>query len=259
VARRYAPMMTLDAVRRNWKLRSEHFTVALAAVAIVLSQLPPISHWVARQQLAVNVDGRLGLPVNFGIVSYDLYVEVQNLGTRDVVLSDLRLEITEPTSNVREVPAALYVRQFQYDRPSPYASPRVLSPGASLTENVEFTPVLSPDQEEELSNVRTRIESAILAKQVRSTVPGQMVEVDERVVADAKAFFNKNFNLQKGKYLVRLMCNVDGRPTELRTASFMLYDHHVRMFKAQTEDYRLGFGLYYNSTVSKEVSLKLSF
>lgn len=192
-----------------WYKQTAVWGVIISVLAIVLTQLPPVSNWRARNIIHVELGKRVGLPNTIGIPGYQLFVDLHNKGNRTIDLSKLRLRITYPNNTSKILLAQTYQKitpgQFApLDFPITSIS---LSPETSWSELVAFYQELSPEDDETLLIFRFQISKSINDKQQQSMHTGAPimgpVEADPLIVEQAVKFFDKKFDLEKGESISR--------------------------------------------------------
>ena len=244
-----------------WFKRTEVWAVLVSTMAIALSQLSPIGTWFASNKVSAEIGSRIGLPNTIGITGCQIFLDLKNPGHRTVTISKLVLELTYPNGIVKRMGAQSYSKLLSGQSNAidfPVTS-IALNVGGNWSELVSFYADFTPSDEEEVSKLRLQISQDITSKlQQRGGQTGPLVTAADPLVAEASAFFDKKFDLDKGKYTVSIKCDASGKETLLSQASFTLYDYHVSMVKSQKEDYRYGAGIYYPVNQPKQVWVLLS-
>ena len=245
-----------------WYKQTTVWAVIISVVAIVFSQVPPIITWIPRDDLKVEIGSRIDLPNNIGIPGYQFLIDLENNGNRSRTVSSFRLEVVYPSGKAKLIFADSYVRLSAQSVIQKFAITTIkLDAGGGWSETVLFHPQYSPTEEEEMYHLEMEITQSISAKiqsmadKYRSNI---MVEADERLVAEAKSFFNRTFDLEKGTYKVSLICDMAGQKTTLKKFEFTLYDYHISTLKAQTEDYKYGWGINASTESTKQVDALIS-
>lgn len=244
----------------TWYKRPAVWAVALSLIAIILSQLPKISNWIPRADLNVEFGSTVGLPTDVGIPGYQLFVNLENSGNRKLNLSDFKLDLVLPNGDHKQLDATSYsgAGDNQWYTPTTIQ----LKPEDRWGMNLAFYPKMTPTQEEQVGRIKSEIDYSISTKRraLRPTeyTPEVIVEADSSFVADALAFFNREFNLETGSYKASLSCNQNGSLVTLKAFEFSLYDYHIKTLKSQTADYKFGWGVNAPATGTKQVWVQIS-
>jgi hypothetical protein len=238
-----------------WYKQTAVWGVIISVTALLLSQLPPIVAWVPSKHVSAEVGSRIGLPNAIGIPGFQMFIDLKNSGNRAIDISNLTLDLTYPNGNVRHLRAQAYSKILS-GQPNAIDFPITsiaLSTGSSWAELVSFYSDFTPSDEEELSKMRLEFSQDIFSKmQARGGKEGPLIVAAQPLIDEASRFFDKKFDLEKGKYGVSLKCNVNGKEVVLKQASFTLYDYHISMIEAQKDDFKYGAGIYYPISQSKQ-------
>jgi len=189
-----------------WYKNTSLWSVLIASVAIVLSQLPPIITWVPRPKIEVQHTDRIGINNAIGIIGYNLNVELRNIGNTDIQIEKMILEISRPDGKVISYPAENFTR-ISTGNTVPVALPITsisIPRNGAWSEMVFFNRQVSTQDEELFLKIRQDIAQSIFDKQqkegerfdIRASIPA-----DDDVVEAAMNFFTENFDLEKGNYI----------------------------------------------------------
>lgn len=243
-----------------WYKQTSIWAVVISAMAIVLSQLPPVGSWIPSTKVSTEVGSRIGLPNSMGIPGFEIFIDMKNSGNKTLTISSLRLELKYPNGTVKPLAAQSYAKLISGQANSidfPITS-IALGVGASWSEVVSFYADLTPDDEQATSELRLKISSDIANKIQKVESPKPWVEAEQSLVNEAVQLFNKNFDLKKGQYTFAIKCEANGRDTMLTEGSFTLYNHHIVTIRSQTDDYAYGAGIYFPVRHARQVWVRLS-
>lgn len=244
-----------------WYKQTAVWGVIISVTALILSQMPPIKSWVASEKVSAEVGSRIGIANTIGIPGFQVFVDIKNVGNRAINISGLTLEVTYPNGTVKRLSAQSYSKilsgqQSAIDFPITSIG---LNTGAVWSELVLFYSDFTPSEEEEIQKIRLRISQDIFSKlQARGGSIGPVIAANGPIVAESMQFFNKKFDLEKGKYNIVVKCAVNGNESILKHSTFTLYDYHIMMLKSQQEDYKFGAGIYYPVNQQKQIWALLS-
>ena len=246
----------------SWYKKSSVWSVVIASIAVVLSQLPPVYSWIPNPEIDVNHADRIGVNNAIGLIGHNLNVEIKNIGNTDVQLSKMELVIVDPDGRSKVFPAENY-NKISTANANPIALPitSISIPQNSVwSEMVFFNRAISTEDEESFLRIRQDIAQSIFEKQqeegefynIRSLIPA-----DEDVTEKAINFFTENFDLEKGEYKMTLNIYLKDREAPFSIDSeFTIFKHHIDMLISQTEDYKYGGGITMQMNPAKQVWLK---
>ena len=250
----------------SWYKNISFWSTVLATCALVLSQLPPISQWFPRPKLEIIHADRIGINSSFGLLVFNLPLELDNKGNIPLDVTRITFEVIGP-NGVKKT----YLAEAFYEQPTNGAPPINL-PIASINLNEEelwgelvyFSQDIDPSTEEELNNIRLSIAKSIHADLDEKRSAGNLSrgEAEPDVTKIAEEYFNNHFDLKKGKYKTKLI--IETAQVDLPfiiESEFTIYDYHIETVKAQTkaqaDDYRYGAGIIFPSDNSKQTWIKL--
>lgn len=249
----------------KWYKQPAIWAVIISVISLILSQLPPVTAWIPKEDIKVEIGNVIGLPNNLGITGYQILVDLRNIGNRSLNISNFGLEIVYPNSTLKYVEADSILRTIsdQTQTVSLAITSIKLNANDGWAELIVFYPRTSPSEEEEINRFKLQMSESILSQsQARPrneyNNPNILTEADPGIVAEAIDFFNHRFSLEKGIYKATLTCNVDGRKVILKKFEFTLYDYHIQTIKSQTKDYKYGWGIYIPSDQTKQVAASIS-
>jgi hypothetical protein len=241
------------------------WSTAIALVALVLSQLPPIHDLMKRRALRIIAPQFFPLWHNLGNVNLYAFLGLYNDGGRTITIGKIDCLMLDDSGTSYRLPAQSYVSR--QPPPSSEQSPAeffmewlVLKPGQHWAETIHFVKPWSVQDEEAVADVIGKIRNDINAK-LASRPPDQkgLVEANANAVEEAKDFFEKRFKLTKGNYkLIVAALSEKNEVIGLRGFSFTLFESQIRALRAATDDYKIGAGIYFpNTDPSKQVFIRL--
>jgi hypothetical protein len=212
----------------------------VAALALVLSQLPPIKLMLRRARLRVDVYSTLGLTVHLGNANAQLHVVLINRGGTPLRVSGITL-IFRRGQQTFELPARGYFAQ------------------TTDTQAVLLAPfTIKPDEEwGHILNCFMPFEPATLRRSKALTAPlwddlrtrraalppnAPDVSLDENLIRPLVQFFNEQFRLEPDEYHLTVRVNWDRGKTDQRFR-FTLFESDSQELRNFTQDYSFGYGL----------------
>lgn len=227
------------------------WTVLVAAVAIALSQIPPIRELVRGADLSIVVPDQFMLWHYLGNVRANIFVDIRNKGGRIAYVNRIDCRIKdEGGATVCEIPAVTYYSRqpsSQADRPTPEypVGLIIIKPGDHWSETVHCHKPWNDAEEERTSEIILDIRNDIETKlKVAEKVP--LVEAEDELVQKAIDFFKNKFPLRRGTYHFLIAAlSESGRPMCVRGFRFTLFEAHIRALRSHTEGYKYGAGIYF--------------
>lgn len=242
----------------------EAWSAAIALLALVLSQLPPVHQLLKRRALRIVVPEYFSLYHFLGNLNLLGFVALHNIGGKTLTVAKIDC-LVRGESNVWHLPGLMYQSRLPQGPAGQqnvefFVEWTVLKPDDHWSETVHFFKPWSFQEEEDAAEIISKIKNNITAKldQRPPDAPKKLVEADESLVEEAKGFFKKRFTLSKGNY--RVVIAALSEKKELLAArgfDFTLFDNHIKTMRSAAEDYKIGAGIYYPADPSKQIAIRL--
>lgn len=236
--------------------------VFVAAVALILSQFPPISDLIKGVKIKITVPGQFTLYHFIGNIQIYLLIGIHNIGGRSVSISRLECFITDDQRHIWHLPAQTYIsrqQSYQSNVLQEFLLGLIsLKPGEQWNEAVRCCRLWSETEEEKANEIISQVTKSISSKCPSANSQIQ-VEADEKPVGEAISFFKKLFDLHKGnfKFFIAALSE-DNSVLAVRSFDFTLFESNINVLRSHTDQYKYGYGIY--SPVSdwtKYVSVRL--
>ena len=218
---------------------------ASSAVAILLSQLPPVRLWFRRAHLSLETQDRVHVTHMIGYPNVQMYISLMNNGARAVRVKKIHLELSRHGQGVASLDSMNYHPGESNDRV--ILMPFTLAAGAEWRYRVNFIEPLVAKDDRELFKMRRALKENISEKfrSSREKDPDRK----EYVVADQVALqpildlFQKKFLWDAGEYEISVrVITGDLRSDVAGHYRFTLYDPDSDELRAYSDDYQYGFG-----------------
>ncbi len=251
----------------NWTLLQDPgvWSTAIAFLALVLSQLPPIRELLRGLSLKINVADQVVLTHNLGLPHMIMFIDLRNTGGQAASVIELDCVIRDNEGKSWRLPAQTY------QIPQPNNGPAelligsvVLKPSENWKGTIRCYRQWTETEEEEISAIRSEIQSSITSKLPRVSpeeqrlVPSELVEADKQCVDRGISFWSRNFDLHKGNYVLYFAALADNhKVVAVERFAFTLYESQIQSLKSIADDYKYGAGIYYLGNTNKDVIVRL--
>ncbi len=238
------------------------WAAVVAVLALVLSQLPPLSILFRRAALALQPYDRLNVTHYVGNPNVNLHVQLTNTGGRAVRVASMTLKITRDDGATTTLPAQTFAWPDDTDATMIF-TPLVLEPGDEWAAFISFFVPFSTTDEREFKRIakdlRADINAKLRARRLeKGEEPKEMVEADAARVAPLIAFFRAKRFWQPGEYAAELTATCDpARATSTRRFRFTLFESDVQDLDEREARYKNGAGVYFTDTEQVEVSPRI--
>lgn len=225
----------------------QFWAAIVAAIALVLSQLPPIILWFRPRRLEVEVNSRIQVTHKVGNPNIGMFVSVRNTGGRELQVRTLKVVITRDDTQGLNLPAQNY-----YETPSSQSSslfvPFSLKPGDTWAHSTNFLNLFDRATEKMYREAESELKADIQNKlRARPDKDNDLVIADPKLVTPFLDLFNKLFFWKPGEYVVELSVDAEpGSASFTRKYRFTLYESDSTELEKHTADYKTGGGVAYN-------------
>jgi hypothetical protein len=229
----------------------------VAALALLLSQVPPVRILLRRAALAVEPYDRLNVTHYLGNPNVDLHIQLRNTGGRAVRVRALSLAVTRDDGPAMTLPGQAFARQ-ETPASQLILTPFVLEPGQEWANFVRFFVPFSTALEREskalIKDLRADIDAKLNARTPEAKARNEIVEADVASVEPLVAFFRRNRFWLPGEYSARLVATCEPpRASVTRRFRFTLFESDVQDLDERTSRYKYGAGVYFNDAAQTEV------
>lgn len=223
------------------------WAVVVAALALVLSQLPPIYQLVRRAKLGIEIYTRAHLTHKIGNPNVQLHIILSNAGGRSVPVRGVALAIRRDGKDIAVLPAQNYLQDPNSERTVLFTR-FSLKPREEWAYIVNFLNYFSRTDEKKYRAAELALKNDIMSKRQLAENKDTLVEADHAYVEPLIAMFNDKFIWQPGEYQIRIAVDAVPRRAGLeKTYRFTLFESDSAEFTAAKDDFRTGDGIYWNS------------
>jgi hypothetical protein len=228
----------------DWKF----WSFVASAIAIVLSQIPPLRVLLRRSKLSIDVHDRIWVTHDIGYPVVDLFVALSNDGGKPVTVKGFELRIEREGGT----PVVLHARSYfeTTSSQSPLLMvPQTLLPEARWGHPVKFLMDVPRLEEREVATHRLALQSDIAGKVARSKVEGrggQLQRAEPERVVPLRRLFEQHFSWLAGDYRIDLVVKSDDG--DRRAAyKFVLFESESDGLRALADDYETGEAVFFVS------------
>lgn len=224
----------------------QFWAAVVAALALVLSQLPPVHLWFRPRRLEVEVHSRIQVTHKVGNPNVGMFVSVRNTGGRELRIRSLRMVLTRDN-----IPLVILPAQNYFESPSSQSSvlfvPFSLKPGETWAYGTNFLNFFDRATEKLYREAESTLGADIRRKiQARAEDDRQPVVAEPELVAPFMKLFDQLFIWQPGEYVAELIVDAEpGSASFSRKYRFTLYESDSAELRTHTDDYKFGGGVSY--------------
>lgn len=238
----------------NWSF----WAVAVAAIAIVLSQLPPLYILLRRRRLLIEVHSRAHITHKVGNPNVGLFLGFTNVGGRTLRVRKLSIRVRRNNKELATIPAKAYFDDLSTTTPLIFA-PFSLKPEESWARRVNFY-----NDFERNADIQFRKNSSLLQEEIskllaqRPEKEKEAVRADEKFTAPFLELFKKLFIWEPGEYLIEIIPEVTPTISQRNEIlRFTIYESDSETLRQDVNDYPTGAGIHYDIAKHAGLSVEL--
>jgi len=248
----------LDEVTTPLYLDWSFWAVVIAAIAVLLSQLPPVYVWFRKAKLDLELYSKISITHKVGNPNLQIHLIINNVGGRKIRIKDISASITRDGSSVATLPAQNYL-QNQNDESTLLFTTFSLKPNGEWAHIVNLLNFFDRDDE----NAYRTMEANMLAdfRQKRDAAveePKAPIEIDNALVQPFHDFLNNHFIWNAGEFQLTVNVSTDqDKANVTKSYRFTVFESHTGQLKAITEHYKYGGGIWWDPNIPASVILEI--
>ena len=235
--------MTATPFYQDWQF----WSAVVAAIALLLSQLPPLHILFRRAGLKCEAFSRIHLTHRIGNPNAQWHLIIVNIGGKAIRVKSIALQFHRNGSEVTTLQAQSYLR-------TPDAQENVMFTPFRIGQSEEWAHVInyfnlfSRDDEKEFRRIESAMRTDILSKREALVDKSKDVTTDPRILDQTMAFFNRHFTWEHGEYEVTLKVVTDHQVADImKSFRFTLFESESNELRSYTEAYQFGAGVFFNT------------
>lgn len=236
----------------NWSF----WAVVVAAVAVILSQIPPIHTLLKSAKLDLEVYSKISISHKLGNPNLQLHIIINNIGGRKVRVKSLDITVSRAGNNLVKLPAQNYL-QNQADKTTVLFTPFSISPNEEWAHITNFLEFFNREDENQYREIEARMLEDFRAK--RPLAPQNddaPIILEDAVVQPAKDFFNRHYLWRSGEYTLAVNVKTENDKANIsKNYRFTIFESHEGQLRAISEHYNTGAGIWWDPKIPTNVLL----
>lgn len=226
----------------NWTF----WAVAISVVALILSQLPPISMMLRKKKVVIEPYSIIALTHRVGNPNIRWTLGFRNEGGTTVRIKRVKCELIYNGASIIEMDSNNYFRQDD-------SKPMIFTGFSLRPDDEAFYDVHFFKMFDRFENRNFRVNVSALREDIEAKREANIV--DERGVAEAEQslvdpfieMFNQKFSLNPGEYHIRIKTiSEPSQAAPIQEYRFTLYESDSEELRKYVEDYKYGTGIYFD-------------
>ena len=223
------------------------WAVAVAAIAVILSQLPPIHLLVRRARIDIEPYSRIHITHKIGNPNVQFHLIVTNIGGRNVKIKNLTVRIKRDGADVTTLPAVNYL-QNPGDKTNVLFTSFSLKPKEEWSHIVNFLNYFSRIEEKKYKIAEAALRKDILEKRNLLENKDQVVAANNDFVAPFIEMFNSKFIWTPGEYEVAIFVSASNKKANIeKRYRFTLFESDSNELSESKNAFEFGDGINWDS------------
>lgn len=236
--------MNNEPLYLNW----EFWAALVAALALVLSQIPPIYQLVRRAKLTMEVISKAGIGHYIGIPYVQLVIVFSNTGGREVKVRKILVTLLREDAPVATLPAQLYSPETDPAKQLLFAGFKI-RPDEDRSHGFWFYLDSPRAQERELKERTLTLMNDLNAKRAASfNKDPYAIEADPANVEPFFDIMKRNFIWIEGEYVLKIRAeSSDPAIFVEKQFRFTLFESDSRQLRDYSKGYKYGEGITFGT------------
>lgn len=231
------------------------WAVIVAAIAVILSQLPPIKVWFKKAKLDLEVYSKISITNKLGNPNLQLHLILTNIGGRNTRIKDITVALSRDGTQLLSLPAQNYL-QNQNNKNNLLFTNFSLQPNQEWAHIINFLQFFDREKEKDFQELVKDMRAdykkqsdAIKANEEdreKLKEKTEAIEHPEDLTARAFNFFRLNFIWESGEYLMEInVTTSDDTANTSKKYRFTIFESQTEQQKELTENYKYGGDIYW--------------
>ena len=242
----------------NFYEDSGFWAVIVAAIAIILSQIPPVHILMKRAKLDIELFSRIIITHKVGNPNVRCHLILRNVGGRTLRIMGITITILRDGKKVATLPGQFY----QPDPNEPAAlllTKFMLMPNDEWASSVNFLNYFSRSQEKKYKDAEAALKKDIFVKRETLADKNIVVFADPKYLTPILNIFEEIFIWNPGEYELIVSVNIDKKVSHLeKHYRFTLFESDSEELIRYKDVYNTGDGIYYESGEYSGITVQIN-
>lgn len=223
------------------------WAVAVAAIAVVLSQLPPIHVLVKRARIDFELYSKIAITHKVGNPNLQLHLLISNIGGRKVRIKNINAAMERDGKPVASLPVQNYL-QNPNDQNTVLFTSFSLRPGDEWGHIINLLNLFGREDEKKYRALEAAMLADFRKKRIKTPEDqDEPIEHEKELVSPFIEFFREHFVWLPGEYRLTVYIATDQAKANIsKSFRFTLFESHSDQLRAITDHYKYGGGIWWD-------------
>lgn len=236
----------------DWKF----WSFLVAAIALVLSQLPPLHILLRRAKLDLELYSRISITHKVGNPNLTAHLIIRNIGGRKLRIKSIVAEIHRDNNLICALPAQTFMSD-PLDKQTMILTSFNLSPDEESSFVANFLNYFSRDEEKIYKAAEKKLKDKI--SEIRKSLKeDEIAKVDESYCLPFEDLFKKKFIWKAGEYRLSIWVKTETPTADLcKSFRFTLFESQSDELSSYMNDINTGAGIYWLSSEHSGIGIEI--
>lgn len=221
------------------------WAVIVAAIAVVLSQIPPIHILLKKAKIDFELYSKIAITHKVGNPNLEVHLLISNTGGRKIRVKKISASISRDNKHIITLPAQNY-RQTPNDKNTILLTSFSLSPNEDWSHSINLLNYFNREQEKEYLRIESNMRADYREKQ-KENPSEELVEHLPEHTKSAIEFFEKHFIWLPGEYKLSINIQTDHKAANIsKDFNFIIFETQSEQLKDVVKRYKYGEDIWWN-------------
>lgn len=235
------------------------WSVGVAILALVLSQLPPLHKLFRRGKLKLDVYEKGSITHMLGNPNMQFHLILNNTGGKQVTITSINAKLSRDGKIIDTLQGQNYIKNPESNGQIILTKFKI-KPNEEWIHSTNFFNNFSKTDEKQCKSIIKRVRDDISEKlKAKDESSKDLVVTTQELISEMNSFFNKNFIWETGEYTLEISISCENTKHDLtKSFRFTLFESDSDELKEYETKYKYGESILYNSKTDFGVVIRLS-
>jgi len=231
----------------------------VAAIALVLSQIPPIHILLRRAKLDLELYSKISITHKIGNPNLQLHLILNNAGGRKIRIKAIEVALSRDNKELAVLPAQNYLQE-QNSKETLLFTTFSLKPGEEWAHIVNFLRYFDREDAKRYQEIEGNMLSDFRKNKNRDKADNDQIhEHPKELVAPALAMFQEKFIWNPGEYKMKVRAITDNNSADiLKEYRFAVFESQTNTLAEIAEYFKCGGGIWWDPNIQTGVIIEIN-
>lgn len=223
------------------------WAVIVAAIAIILSQMPPVHRWFRRSRIDFEAYSRIHITHKVGNPNLQLHLILNNIGGRVVKIHGIDIKVDRDGKEVVTLPSQNYY-QNPGDKNTVLFTKFSLNPSGEWAGIVNFLNYFNREDEKNYRTSESLLRKYTLEQSKLEENKDTLIQIPDELLKPLMKMFKEKYIWNPGEYTISISIKTSKPSANItRRYRFTLFESDSNELSKIKDDYKVGDGIFWDS------------